>query len=326
MQEILLQVSHLKTYFPIRAGILKRTVGWVKAVDDVSFDIKKGEILGLVGESGCGKTTVGRVILMLENPTSGEILFNGKDITKMKKDALRKHRRQMMMVFQDPFSSLNPRMTVKRIVGEPLIINKYCSKHESKNRIVDLLGKVGLKEEHLNRFPHEFSGGQRQRICVARALALNPSLIVLDEPTSALDVSVQSQVLNLFKELLSEFGLSYLFISHDLAVIKYMSDRICVMYVGKIVEQGYTETIYQEPAHPYTKALMSAILEPNPEYEQEPIILKGDVPSSSNPPLGCRFHPRCWLAKPVCSEKEPPSVNVGNKHFASCWALEKDWD
>lgn len=298
-------------------------MGWVRAVDNIDFDINRGEILGLVGESGCGKTTVGRVILMLEKATSGEIWFDGKNLTKMKRWKLRKQRRQMMMVFQDPFSSLNPRMTVKRIIGEPLLINKYCPKHEIRNRVIELLNNVGLKEEHLDRYPHEFSGGQRQRICVARALALNPSLIVLDEPTSALDVSVQSQVLNLFKKLLLDYGLSYLFISHDLAVIEYMSDRICVMYVGKIVEQGLTKTIYKNPAHPYTKALMSAILEPNPEIEREQIILKGDVPSPANPPSGCRFHPRCWLTKPICSEKDPSFVNLGGKHVAACWALEE---
>ncbi|MFW9902757.1 MAG: ABC transporter ATP-binding protein [Candidatus Thorarchaeota archaeon] len=325
MSKTLLKVKNLKTYFPIKAGVLRRNIGWIRAVDDISFDIDKGEILGLVGESGCGKTTVGRVILMLEKATSGEIWFNGKELTKMRKSKLRQQRRQMMMVFQDPFSSLNPRMTVKRIVGEPLLINRYCAKHEIKNRVIELLKNVGLKEEHLDRYPHEFSGGQRQRICVARALALNPSLIVLDEPTSALDVSVQSQVLNLFKKLLSEFGLSYLFISHDLAVIEYMSDKICVMYVGKIVEQGHTKNVYENPAHPYTKALMSAILEPNPEVKREMIILKGDVPSPANPPSGCRFHPRCWLAKPICSTEEPSFTDLGNKHFAACWALENSY-
>ncbi len=443
-------------------------MGWVRAVDDISFDIKKGETMGLVGESGCGKTTVGRVILMLEKPTSGEIQFNKKDLTSMKGGKLREQRQSMMMVFQDPFSSLNPRMTVDKIVGEPILINrpfKYnalgflrrwgillgplgwflllltgilsgllseifsslgglfsvidsfffdplfeWSNHltlwwlnecdcwardwwlgdwwlaalwlggwlivlwivglfigilagsiltkiqddekseelpsnssktsekptenwwlnliapnpEIKNRVIELLKKVGLKEEHLNRYPHEFSGGQRQRICVARALALNPSLVILDEPTSALDVSVQSQVLNLFKELQADLGLSYLFISHDLAVIEYMSDRICVMYVGKIIEQGRTETIFENPSHPYTKALLSAILEPNPEIKKDPIILEGDVPSPANPPPGCRFHPRCWLMMSKCSEEEPPYVDLGDGHLAACWAIEKD--
>ena len=470
-------------------------MGWVRAVDDISFDIKKGETMGLVGESGCGKTTVGRVILMLEKPTSGEIQFNKKDLASMRGGKLREQRQAMMMVFQDPFSSLNPRMTVNKIVGEPILINRpfrynalgflrrwgillgligwfllfltgilsgllaeiffslggllaeiffslggllseifsgllpeilafvfsvidnfffdplfEWSNHltlwwlnecdcwardwwlgdwwlaglwlggwlivwwivglfigilagsiltkiqddekseelpsnssktseeptenwwlnliapnpEIKNRVIGLLKKVGLKEEHLNRYPHEFSGGQRQRICVARALALNPSLVILDEPTSALDVSVQSQVLNLFKELQADLGLSYLFISHDLAVIEYMSDQICVMYVGKIVEQGKTETIYENPSHPYTKALLSAILEPNPEMEMDPIILEGDVPSPANPPPGCRFHPRCWLMMPKCSEEEPPYVDLGDGHLAACWAIEKD--
>ena len=499
-------------------------MGWVRAVDDISFDIKKGETMGLVGESGCGKTTVGRSILMLEKPTSGEIQFNKKDLASMRGGKLREQRQAMMMVFQDPFSSLNPRMTVDKIVGEPILINRpfrynalgflrrwaillgpfgwflllltgilsgflsdifsslggflsdiffwlggllsdiffwlggllsdifsgllsdiffslggylfaifsgllpeiltivfsvidtfffyllEWSNHltlwwlnecgcwardwwlgdwwllvlwlggwlivwwivglfigilagsiltkiqddekseelpsnssktseeptenwwlnliapdpEVKNRVIELLKKVGLKEEHLSRYPHEFSGGQRQRICVARALALNPSLVILDEPTSALDVSVQSQVLNLFKELQADLGLSYLFISHDLAVIEYMSDRICVMYVGKIIEQGRTETIYENPAHPYTKALLSAILEPNPEIEKDPIILEGDVPSPANPPPGCRFHPRCWLMMPKCSEEEPPYVDLGDGHLAACWAIEKD--
>jgi oligopeptide/dipeptide ABC transporter ATP-binding protein len=318
---MLLEVRNLVKYFPIRPGLL-RTSGQVKAVDGISFNINKGETLGLVGESGCGKTTVGRTILRLIEPTSGEIIFEGVDITKLHKKELRKLRCNIQMVFQDPQSSLNPRMTIKNIVGEPLVVNKRARGRELEERVLKLLEIVGLNPDHLNRYPHEFSGGQRQRIGIARALALSPKLIVLDEPTSSLDVSVQAQVLNLLKNLQWKFGLTYLFISHDLSVIKNMSKRIAVMYLGKLVEVGDCDDIFEEPKHPYTQALMSAILDPDVEKRKERIILKGDVPSPENPPPGCRFHPRCWRTISKCIKEEPKLIEIKKKRLVACHLAE----
>ena len=321
--DMLLEVRDLKKYFGIKGGLLRKDVGAVRAVDDIDLLVRKGETLGLVGESGCGKTTLGRVILRLTDTTEGEIFFEDANLLALKKDEMRKMRRNMQIVFQDPYSSLDPRMTVKKIIGEPMVIHKLTHGRELEERILELLEKVGLNPDHLNRFPHEFSGGQRQRIGVARAMALNPKFVVLDEPTSSLDVSVQAKILNLLKELQQELGLTYLFISHDLSVIKHMSDRIAVMYVGKIVEVAEKDDLFKEQLHPYTQALFSAVPIPDPHLRnKEKIILKGEVASPINPPLGCRFHPRCQYAKKVCMQEEPHLKEVRPEHRVACHLFE----
>ncbi|MED4851546.1 dipeptide ABC transporter ATP-binding protein [Caldifermentibacillus hisashii] len=314
----LLEVKNLKTYYPVKGGFFRRTVANVKAVDDVSFEIKKGETLGLVGESGCGKSTTGRTILRLINPTDGQIIFDGKDITNIQGRALREARKDFQMVFQDPYASLNPMQMIGDIVSEPLKNFGKSNKKALKEEVMDLLNRVGLPEDAYEKYAHEFSGGQRQRIGIARALALKPKLIVADEPVSALDVSVQSQVLNLLKELQKDFGLTYLFIAHDLSVVKHMSDRIGVMYLGNIVEIADRNSIYNEPLHPYTQALISAIPEPDPRKSKERIVLKGDVPSPVNPPSGCPFHTRCPMAKEDCSIAKPTLKEVRPGHQVAC--------
>jgi oligopeptide transport system ATP-binding protein len=316
----LLEVRHIKKYFPIRKGLLQREVARVHAVDDVSFSVREGETLGLVGESGCGKTTLGRTIVRLLEPTAGELLFRGRQIESLGAGRLRPLRREMQMVFQDPYASLNPRKRVGSIIGDPLKIHNIGDKRERKAQVEELLDTVGLSPEHYNRFPHEFSGGQRQRIGIARALALRPKLIVADEPVSALDVSIQSQMLNLLEDLQNEFQLTYIFIAHDLGVVRHVSDRIAVMYLGKLVELSPAEELYQRPIMPYTEALLSAVPIPDPELARarERIVLEGDVPSPINPPSGCRFHPRCRYATQVCRDVEPPLVDYGSGHLAAC--------
>src|SRR6266511_1366372 len=317
----LLSVEHLKMYFPITQGIiLQRRVGWVHAVDDISFGIQRGETLGLVGESGCGKSTTGRAILQLYKPTDGKVIFNERSLTLLKGGEMRRMRREMQMIFQDPYASLNPRMTVGSIIGEPLEIHNLAKGKAKQERVQELLRIVGLNPYFANRYPHEFSGGQRQRIGIARALAVQPSFIVCDEPISALDVSIQAQVINLLEELQGQFNLTYLFIAHDLSVVRHISDRVAVMYVGKIVELTSRDLLYERPLHPYTKALLSAVPIPDPaiERKRQRIILTGDVPSPVNPPTGCRFHPRCPFAQELCREKEPPLLEVEPNHFAAC--------
>ena len=318
MNSKLIEIKNVKKYFPVKGGVLSKTIGHVKAVDDVSFYIRDGETLGLVGESGCGKSTAGRTILRLLEPTAGEVLFRGKNIFEANQKDMRKIRRDMQIIFQDPYESLNPRLTVEDIVGEAFDIHKIATGKEKRARILKLLVTVGLRPEHLKRYPHEFSGGQRQRIGIARALALNPSLVVCDEPVSALDVSIQAQVINLMDELQEQFDLTYLFISHDLRVIKHKCDRIAVMYLGKIVEMGDKDEIYNNSQHPYTKALLSSIPTTKPWKKTERIILSGEVPSASNPPKGCRFNTRCKYAMDICRKVEPNFKDIGNEHFCAC--------
>lgn len=315
---VLLEIRNIKKYFPITRGLFKHTVGYVKAVDGINLKIKRGETLGLVGESGCGKSTLGRSILRLTEPSVGEILLDGTDIRKLNQEELRQYRKKLQIIFQDPFASLNPRMTVGDIVGEPLKIHGLVKKDEMEERVAELLTLVGLDSRIMGRYPHQFSGGQRQRIGIARALSLNPELVICDEPVSALDVSVRSQVLNLMNELKEKLNLTFLFISHDLSVVKHISDRVAVMYLGQLVELADKEEIYENPAHPYTKALMSAIPIPDPFVERKRIILAGDVPSPLNPPSGCRFHPRCPLACQVCREQEPKLREYKKGHYAAC--------
>jgi oligopeptide transport system ATP-binding protein len=318
MAQPLLQVKNLKKYFPIKGGILSKTVGHVQAVDDISFDLYPGETVGLVGESGCGKSTAARTILRLIEPTGGEVFFEGQDILKLGKKPMRALRRQMQIIFQDPYASLTPRMTVASIVGEPLEIHKIAKGRAKEERVANILEKVGLRPEHMRRYPHEFSGGQRQRIGIARALALNPKLIIGDEPVSALDVSIQAQVINLLEDLQREFNLTYLIIAHDLSVVEHISDRVAVMYLGKIVELATDRELYENPSHPYTEALLSAVPRPDPSIKKQRIILPGDVPSPINPPSGCRFHTRCLYAKADCKTVEPPLQDIGDGHYVAC--------
>ncbi len=314
----LLEVKDLKKYFPIKGGILGRTVNHVKALDGVSFTIRQGETVSIVGESGCGKSTTGRAILRLDEPTSGEIKFGDKDLLQLNKSEMRKIRKDLQVIFQDPYASLNPRQTVGQILEEALATLNVVPKQERRARIIELLEQVGLKEEHMDRFPHEFSGGQRQRIGIARALAVEPKLVVCDEAVSALDVSVQAQVLNLLKELQIKHDLTYLFISHDLGVVRHISDRVIVMYLGKIVEIADKKSLFENTQHPYTKALLSAIPEPNRKIKKERIILQGDVPSPIDPPSGCRFHTRCPYAFELCKHQEPEMKQVGKDHHVAC--------
>ena len=318
----LIRVRNLKMHFPITRGLLfQRKVGAIKAVDGISFDIKRGETLGLVGESGCGKSTTGRALLQLYRPTSGDVFFEGDNLTKLSGERLRRMRRRMQMIFQDPYASLNPRMTVGDIIGEPLVVHNISSGQARRERVQELLRIVGLNPYFVNRYPHEFSGGQRQRIGVARALAVQPDFIVCDEPISALDVSIQAQIINLLEELQGQFNLTYLFIAHDLSVVRHISDRIAVMYLGKIVELTGRKELYDRPLHPYTQALLSAVPIPDPVVEEKRrrVILEGDVPSPANPPLGCHFCTRCPVVMDICKQQEPEFVDVGGGHWVACF-------
>ena len=324
--DVLLEVNNLKMHFPVTSGLIfQRTVAYVKAVDDVSFTVKKGETLGLVGESGCGKTTTGRCILQLYKPTAGQIIFEGQDLTRLNTKQMRTMRREMQVIFQDPYSSLNPRMTAGNIIGEPLIVHGLVSgKAEYRERVAELLMNVGLNPYMADRFPHEFSGGQRQRIGVARALSVSPKFIVADEPVSALDVSIQAQIINLLEELQEQFDLTYLFIAHDLSVVRHISDRVGVMYLGHLVEIAERNEIYRNPVHPYTRALLSAVPIPDPilDAQRERVLLSGEVPSPLNPPPGCVFHPRCPIADDACTQVLPEVREVSNEHWAACLKAE----
>jgi len=317
----LIQVKNLKKFFPVRGGLLQRVVDWVQAVDDVSFSIREGETVGLVGESGCGKTTVGRTMLRLIEPTEGQVIFDGVEVFNLRGNDLKRIRRDMQIIFQDPYASLDPRTPIGDSVAEGLKIHGIGNSQERHEVVIEMLRKVGLEEYHARRYPHEFSGGQRQRIGIARALALQPKFIVADEPVSALDVSIQSQVLNILRDLQKEFGLTYLFIAHNLSVVEHISDRVAVMYLGKIVEMASRDELFRNPLHPYTQALMSAIPIPDPRLMRERIILEGDVPSPLNPPSGCRFHPRCPVAINHCAVQEPPFIEVSPDHWVACWRV-----
>jgi oligopeptide/dipeptide ABC transporter ATP-binding protein len=318
----LVQVKNLVKYFPVRGGLMQRVVAWVKAVDHVTFSIREGETVGLVGESGCGKTTVGRTILRLIEPTSGEVIFSGTEVFKLGSRELKEMRRNMQIIFQDPYASLDPRMPIGESVAEGLKIHNVGTEQQRNETVIKMLRKVGLEDYHARRYPYEFSGGQRQRIGIARALALQPKFIVADEPVSALDVSIQSQVLNILKGLQREFKLTYLFIAHNLSVVEHISDRVAVMYLGKVVEFTERGELFRNPLHPYTKALMSAIPIPDPKIKRERIILQGDVPSPLNPPSGCRFHPRCPVVFDRCAIEEPIYQEVNPDHWAACWRVE----
>ncbi|WP_026688770.1 ABC transporter ATP-binding protein [Alteribacter aurantiacus] len=323
-REKLLEVRNLKKYFPVKGGVLQRTVGHVKAVDDISIDVYKGETLGIVGESGSGKSTLGRTILRLLDPTEGDVIFEGNSIGDLKQSKMRKYRQDMQMVFQDPFASLNPRMSVGEIIEEPMVVQKTMSKKDRKQKVIDLLHKVGLPAEAREKYPHEFSGGQRQRIGIARALSMNPKFVIGDEPVSALDVSVQSQVLNLMEDLQEEFDLTYLFIAHDLSVVKHISDRVGVMYLGRMAEIGPKKLIYDNPLHPYTKALLSSVPVPDVTRRREKIKLKGELPSPSNPPTGCSFHTRCPEAHERCKVERPELVDQGEGQYVACHLYSKE--
>ncbi|MDQ0156180.1 ABC transporter ATP-binding protein [Robertmurraya andreesenii] len=324
MSDVLLKVDNLKKYFPIKGGIFGKRIGEVKAVDDVSFYVKKGETLGLVGESGCGKSTTGRALMRLIEPTEGQVLFEGKDLTKLNAEEMRRMRKEIQMVFQDPFASLNPRHTIQKILEEPLIVHGIKDKMERKRRVKEMLEVVGLNSYHAKRYPHQFSGGQRQRIGIARALMTKPKLIIADEPVSALDVSIQSQVLNLLEDLQKEFQLTYIFIAHDLGVVKHISDRIGVMYLGRLVEMTEAERLYEKPSHPYTKALLASIPIPDPDVQKESELLMGDLPSPSNPPKGCAFHTRCSECMEVCKTVRPELKEIEPGHFAACHLFNSD--
>ena len=324
--ENLLEVRNLRQYFPIKAGFFKRTVGYVRAVDGISFNIKKGTTMGLVGESGCGKTTTGRTVLRLYEKTTGEVLFNGVDIFKMKGEDLRKFRPKIQIVFQDPYSSLSPRLPVSEIIGEAVKAHKIVPKEEYEDYLTGIMKACGLPEYYKERYPHEFSGGQRQRICIARALAMNPEFIVCDEPVSALDVSIQAQIINLLRDLQKQFGLTYLFISHDLSVVEHISDTVGVMYLGDLVEYAPTEELFSNPHHPYTQALFSAIPVPDPTYKMNRIILEGSIPSPANPPEGCKFHTRCRNCMEICTTQAPPTVQLGNDHYVKCHLFAKGYE
>ena len=318
MNEPLLQVKGLKKYFPITAGLFNKQIGQVKAVDDLSFVVYKGETLGIVGESGCGKSTTGRMLMRLIEPTEGSILFENEEVTKLSPQQLRKVRRDMQMIFQDPFASLNPRHTVEKILEEPLIVHGIGSKEERRKRVREMLEVVGLSSYHAKRYPHQFSGGQRQRIGIARALMTKPKLIIADEPVSALDVSIQAQVLNLLEDLQKEFHLTYIFIAHDLGVVRHISDRVGVMYLGRMVELANSEDVYRNPKHPYTQALLEAVPIPDPEYKKEKQLLTGDLPSPSNPPAGCAFHTRCQACMDICKTTKPEWKEVEQGHYVAC--------
>jgi oligopeptide/dipeptide ABC transporter ATP-binding protein len=322
MNEPLLEVKDLKKYFPIKAGVLQRTTGHVKAVDGVSFQVNRGETLGLVGESGCGKSTVGRTIVRLYDKIEGSVLYKGQNIYDISKKELRSLRPHMQLVFQDPFNSLNPRMKVGDMIGEALVDHGICTPSEMREKVMSVLDICGLSHYHYDRFPHEFSGGQRQRIGIARALILDPDFIVLDEPVSALDVSIQAQIINLLYDLQQKQNLTYLFISHDLSVVEHICQKVAVMYLGSIVEMASRDELFNQPLHPYTKALLSAVPIPDPELKRERIILKGDIPSPANPPAGCKFHTRCPIAADICRERAPEFLNVGGGHHVACHLVQ----